>query len=185
MATDDQGPPDSFDEACTQTQSPPVTRTECDDLSHRDLHELRKQRNYAKKDSTASFCARLQEMDEVESARGLSMKRSRTQQEAMDSREPVVLGRRLDKRCRRADAYLNIVAQWRDKGIKPFWNTPTNLWDGAIDVVSSAEAADVCNSTVVQELSPDEGSLYEKDVLAAKTRELDAWSQFKVYSPMR
>ena len=35
-----------------------------------------------------------------------------------------------------------------------------------------------------QELPPDEERFYEKDALAAKTRELDAWTQFKVYSPM-
>ena len=65
-------------------------------------------------------------MDEVASARGLSLKRKCTRQDAADSREPAVLGRRSDKRCRRADAGLNFVtnkeipkerAQWRDKGI--------------------------------------------------------------------
>ena len=35
-----------------------------------------------------------------------------------------------------------------------------------------------------QELSPEEESVYAKDVLAARTCELDAWTQFKVYSPM-
>ena len=49
-------------------------------------------------------------MHEVESARGLSLKRNRTQQDAADSHEPAVFGRRSDKRCRRADAYLNFVA---------------------------------------------------------------------------
>ena len=34
------------------------------------------------------------------------------------------------------------------------------------------------------ELSPDEERLYDKDVLAAKTRESGAWSQFKVSGPM-
>ena len=37
---------------------------------------------------------------------------------------------------------------------------------------------------VGQDLPPEEESVYEKDVLAAKARELDAWSQCKVYSPM-
>ena len=80
-----------------------------DDRSHRDLHELRKQGGYARKDSKASLCARLQKMDEVESARGLSMKGNRTQQDVMDSYEPAVLEQRLDKRCRRADAHLNFA----------------------------------------------------------------------------
>ena len=65
-----------------------------------------------------------------------------------------------------------------------FRKTQSNLWDGAIDVVSSAKAADVCNRISGQELSLGEASLYEEDVLAAKKRELDAWPQFKVYSPM-
>ena len=33
-------------------------------------------------------------------------------------------------------------------------------------------------------LAPEEESVHEKDVLAAKTRELDACTRFKVYSPM-
>ena len=33
-------------------------------------------------------------------------------------------------------------------------------------------------------MPPAEESVYEKDVLAAETRELDAWTQFMVYSPM-
>ena len=132
-------------------------------------------------------------MDEVESARGLSQKRSRTQQDAVDSREPVLFGRRSDKRCRRANAYLNFAtnkgitkqhAQWRKKGMQLLRNTPSSPWGGAIDVVASAKAADVCNRTSTQELPPGEESLNKKDVLAAKARELDAWSQVKVYSPM-
>ena len=151
-ATDDQGPVDSFDEVCTQTQGPTDLRTDYDDLSHRDLHDLWKQRGCARRDSKASLCARLRKMDEVESARGLPMKRSRTQQDAADSREPVELGRRSDKRCRRADTYLNFVtnkeiskqhAQWRERGMQLFRNTLSNLWGGAIDVVTSAKAADV------------------------------------------
>ena len=43
VATDDQGPLDSFDEVCARTQGPPVTRTGYEELSHRDLHDLRKQ----------------------------------------------------------------------------------------------------------------------------------------------
>ena len=90
-------------------------------------------------------------MDEVNSARGLSMKRGRTQKEAAESFEPAVEERRLDKRCRRAAAHLNFVtykeisrrhAQWCDKEMQVFWNTPSNLRGGAMDVVSSAKAAD-------------------------------------------
>ena len=91
MATDDQGPPDSFDEACTQTLGPPVTRTGYDDLSHRDLHELRKQGGYERKGSKASPCARLRKMDEVDSGRGLSMERGRAQQDVAGACEPAVL----------------------------------------------------------------------------------------------
>ena len=143
---------------------------------------------------TASLCARLQGMDEVESARGPPLKKSFTQQDAADSREPVVLGRRPDKRCRRAEAYLDFVtnkeiskqhAQWREKEMQLLRNTPSSLRDGAIDVVSSAKAADACNRFSGQELSPDEERVHDKDVFAAKTRELDAWSQFKVYSSMK
>ena len=132
MTTGDRGPFDSFDEVCTQAQGPPVTRTHYDDLPHRDLHAFCKQRGNAKKDSKASLCARLRKMDEVESARGLSMRRSRTQQDVMDSCEPVGSGQRLDKRRRRADARLNFVtnkeslnhhAQWRDKGMQLFRST--------------------------------------------------------------
>ena len=65
-----------------------------------------------------------------------------------------------------------------------FWNTSSNLWDGAIDIASAAKAADECNRILRQELPPEEESVHAKDVLAAKTRELDARTQFKVYSPM-
>ena len=61
-------------------------RIDYDDFSYRDPHDLCKQRGYARKDSKASLCARLRKMGEVESARGLSMKESRTQQDAADSR---------------------------------------------------------------------------------------------------
>ena len=40
VATDDQGRLDSFDDACTQTQGPPVTQTGYEEQSHRDLHDL-------------------------------------------------------------------------------------------------------------------------------------------------
>ena len=86
VATGDQGPLDSFDKACTQTQGPPVLWADYAALSHRDLHELRKQRGYARKDSEAFPCAQLRKMDEADSARRLSAKRSRAQQNAADSR---------------------------------------------------------------------------------------------------
>ena len=35
-----------------------------------------------------------------------------------------------------------------------------------------------------QKLPPEEEQLYEKDVLGAGTRVLDAWNQFKVFSPL-
>ena len=60
MATGDRGPFDPFDEVCTQTQGPPTTRSGYDYLSRRDPHELHKQKGYARKDSKASPCARLQ-----------------------------------------------------------------------------------------------------------------------------
>ena len=41
VATDRQGPFDSSDESCAQTQGPPVTRTGYEELSHRDLHDSR------------------------------------------------------------------------------------------------------------------------------------------------
>ena len=118
MATDDQGSPDSFDVARTQTQGPPHTRADYNGVSHRDLHALRKRRGFAKKGPKASLCTRLRKMGEVESARGLSTKRSRTQQYAMDSCEPTVLGQRLDKRPRRADAHLNFVTNGGARRIK-------------------------------------------------------------------
>ena len=63
-------------------------------------------------------------------------------------------------------------------------NTPSNIWDGAINVVATAKAADERNRISGQELPPEEESVYVEDVLAAKTRELDARAQFKVYSPL-
>ena len=93
VATDDQGPPDSFHEACTQTQGPPDLRAEYDALSHRDLHELCKQRCYARMDSKPSLFARLRKIDDVDSARGLSVKQSRVQQDGAGSRELVMTGR--------------------------------------------------------------------------------------------
>ena len=58
-----------------------------------------------------------------------------------------------------------------------FANTSSSLWDGAIDVVATAKAADKCNRILGQELPKEEE-------LAAKTRELDARAQFKVYNPL-
>ena len=110
VATDDQGPLDPSDKACTRTRGPPVLRTDYDTRPHRNLHELRKQRGYARKDAKAPLCARLRKMDEADSARGLSGKRSRAQQDVVDSREPVVAGRQPNYRRRQADAYLNSVA---------------------------------------------------------------------------
>ena len=129
-------------------------------------------------------------MDEVDSSRGLSTKKGRRQQDEEETSEPAVLEQRLDERCRRAEAHLNLVeiskyhAQWGDKGMQLFRNTPSTLWDGAIDVVSPAKAADECNRISGQVLPPEEASAYEKDWLAAKSHELAAWTQFKVYSPM-
>ena len=65
-----------------------------------------------------------------------------------------------------------------------FGTIPSNLWDGAIEVVSTAEAADERNRILGQELPPGEESAYAKDVLVSKTRELSAWTQFKLYSPL-
>ena len=103
-------------------------------------------------------------MDELESARGLSMKRGRTQQDVAEARQPAVLEQRLDKRRRRADAHLNFVmdkefskhhAQWWGEGMQLFRDTPSNLGDGAIDVLSSAMAADERNRILGQELPPE------------------------------
>ena len=70
-------------------------------------YQLRKQRGYAREDSEASPRAQLREMDEVDSARRLSSRRSRAQQNAVDSRELAKTGRQHDTRRRQADAYLN------------------------------------------------------------------------------
>ena len=136
VATDDRGPFDSFDEVCAQTQGPPVTRTGYADLSRRDLHDLWKQRGYAWQDSKASLCTRLRKMDEVDSARGLSLMRGRTQKAMAESCEPAIEEQRSYKRRRRAYAHLNFAtnkeiskhhAQWRNKEMQLFWNTPSNL----------------------------------------------------------
>ena len=63
-------------------------------------------------------------------------------------------------------------------------NTPSNLWGGEIDVVATAKAADERNRILGKEVSGEEEQLYAKDVLAAKTRELDAWTQFNVFNPL-
>ena len=65
-----------------------------------------------------------------------------------------------------------------------FRNAPSKLRGGAIDAVSSAKAAGEHNRILGQELRPEGGRLYEKDVIAAKTRESAAQAQFKVYSLM-
>ena len=59
--------------------------------------------------------------------------------------------------------------------MQAFWNSPLNFWDGAIDVVPSAEAADARNQILGQELFLKAEKLFVKEVLAAKRRELDAW----------
>ena len=110
MATDDQGPLDSFEQTCTQTVGPPTATTDYDRLSHRDLHDLCKQRGYAHKDSKASLCTRLRKMDEVATSRAMSTKRSRDHQDGQELSEPPVDRRMFDKRRRKADAYLNFVA---------------------------------------------------------------------------
>ena len=129
MATGDQGPLYSFDQTCAQTPGPPTIRTDYDHLSYRDLRDLRKQRGYARKDSKTSLCARLRKMDEVATPRVLSAKRSRTHQEDQDLSEQPVVRRDIDKCRRKADAYMNFVAnketsnphaQWRDKGMQIF-----------------------------------------------------------------
>ena len=51
-------------------------------------------------------------------------------------------------------------------------------------MVTTAKAADECNRILGQELPPEEERLFAKDVLAAKTRELDVWAQFKVYNSL-
>ena len=109
MATDDQGPFDSFDEVCTQAQGPPTTRTGNEPMSHQDLRDLCRQTGYARRDSKVSLCARLKKMDEVYSGRGPSIKAGRTQQDVAEACDPVASGQLLDKRCRRADAHLNFV----------------------------------------------------------------------------
>ena len=65
-----------------------------------------------------------------------------------------------------------------------FLNAPSILWGGAMDVVATAKAAGGRKRILGQELPQEEERLYAKDVLAAKTRELDAWTQFKVYNPL-
>ena len=84
-------------------------------------------------------------------ARGSSMKGGRIQKEVAEPGEPVVEEQRVDTRYRRADAHLNFVTneeilkqrgQWRGQEMQFFRNTPSNLWDGATDVVATAKAAD-------------------------------------------
>ena len=141
MATGDQGPLDSFDQTCTQTMGPPTVQTDYDHLPHRDLHDLCRQRGYARKDSKASLCARLKKMDEVATSRVLSAKRSRTHQEEQELSEQPVARRDNEKRRRKADAYMNFVANkeilkqqapWWDKGMQIFWDNPLSHDDAAI-----------------------------------------------------
>ena len=192
MATDDQGPLDSFEQTCTQTVGPPTATTDYDRLSHRDLHDLCKQRGYARKDSKASLCTRLKKMDEVATSRAMSTKRSRDHQDEQELSEPPVDRRVFDKRRRKADAYLNFVAnkeilkqhaQWWDKEMQIFWNNPLSHDERDLDAAASAQAADLCNKILGKELTPDEEEKFIKEVKAAKGRELDAWSKFRVFSP--
>ena len=110
MATGDQGPLDSFDQTCTQTMGPPTVQTDYDHFPHRDLHDLCKQRGYARKDSKASLCARLRTMDEVATSRVMSAKRSRNHQDEQESSEQPVERGAFEERRRKADAYMNFVA---------------------------------------------------------------------------
>ena len=109
VATDDRGPLDSFDDACTQTQGPPTTRTGYEELSHRDHHDFRAQRGYARKDSKASPFTRKHKMDEADHWRGLPQKRNRVSKDPAASGDPDVEEHRADKRFRRADAHLNFA----------------------------------------------------------------------------
>ena len=72
-------------------------------------------------------------MDEVDSARRLSSRRSRAQQNAVDSRELAKTGRQHDTRRRQADAYFNSAtkgeilkqhAQCRQAEMQLLRNTP-------------------------------------------------------------
>ena len=193
MATDDQEPLDSFDAACTQTQGPPTVRTGYEELSHRDPRDLRKQRGDAREDSKASPRTRLHKKDEVDHWRGLSQKRNRISKGPVESGDPDVDEHRVDKRYRRADAHLNFATkkeilkqhgQLRTKEMQVFLGYPSNLREKEIDIVATAKAADECNRILGQELPPEEEQLYAKDVLAAETRESDAWAQCKVFNPL-
>ena len=57
-----------------------------------------------------------------------------------------------EKRRRKADAYMNFVAnkeiskqhaQWWDKGMQIFWNNPSSHKERDLDAVASAQAADI------------------------------------------
>ena len=168
-------------------------RTDYDALPHRDRHELREKPGCLRKDSKAPLWVRLHITDKANSRRDLSVKRRRSQQDVVDPRGLVMTGRRPGKHRRQGDAYLNFAtdkdilaqhAQGRYKGMQLFLNTPSTLLVGAIDVATSGKAADVCNRFLRRELSPEDEKLYSKDAQAAKIRELDARSQFKVYSPI-
>ena len=193
VATDDQGPLDSFDNACTQTQGPPTGRTGFEELSHRELHDLRKQGGFGRRDSKASLRTLLHKMDEVDHWRGLSRKRNRVSKDPAEFGDPDGEEHRVDKRVRRADAHKNFVTdkellkqhgQWWAKEMQLFLGSPPNFWNKEIDIVATAEAADERNRILGQELPPEEAQLYEKDVLAADTRGLVARKQFKVFNPL-
>ena len=192
MATDDQGPLDSFDRTCTQTQGPPTIRTDYDHLSYSDLHELCKQRGYARKDSKASLCTRLKKMDEVASSRAQAAKRSRAHQDDQEVSELPVMQRGSGKRRRKADAHMNFAAnmeilkqhaQWWDKGMQIFWDNRRIHAEMDMLAAASAQEAEVCNKILGRELTPEEEEKFVKEVDAAKRRELDAWSHFRVFSP--
>ena len=100
--------------------------------------------------------------------------------------------RDLEKRRRKADAYMNFVAnkeilkqhaQWWDKGMQIFWNNPLSHEERDLDAAASAQAADMCNKILGKELTPEEEEKFIKEVDAAKGRELDAWSHFRAFSP--
>ena len=141
-------------------------------------------------------------MDEVDRVRGSSLKRRRAPKGLGETGESAVEEQKVDKRFRRAGAHLNFQTnreilkhhgQWREKEMQLFLNTGRGNDDVTVfeygvgeicNVVATAKAADECNRILGQELPQEEERLYAKDVLAAKTRELDARTQFKVYNPL-
>ena len=65
-----------------------------------------------------------------------------------------------------------------------FRDTPSTLLERAFGAATSAEVADECNRILARELSPEDKKLYGKGAQAAEIRGLDAWSRFKMYSPI-